>query len=328
MAGLEKALYDATKSSDWTLAEELLKKGARVDYDVGGGSTFFNAVQGGTPPSIFEHFLTAPGIERVVNGTGSSWQPIADAFVIGRPDLAMSIMDHSCWSPCTSIPWQLESFVIRESLQFRKHPDSIDCDYAELLSTVETFFTRCEFEQSYNEWFKVLLAQTQTLAELIPGQVFYGQFKDFMTRVIAECDEDVSDEALERNIEEAFNEKCIHENGTPYFAKKDLLDIIKEFIGGDDELCPDKAINILEACFSRVLQINEVDGQLVCSNLNGDVLFSKCLDTLQNKKVAEVLSLLRDGCSTDGGKLHFVLAGQPLEKVDQETVFVDLFGQQ
>jgi len=325
-------LFNATRSADWTRAEELLKNGTSVDYDIGGaGSTFFNAVRMNAPMHVFELFLAAPGIGRVLNGTVSSWLPLATAFVHGNTDMIMPIMDHPNWKPTETIPWQLESFVVRDSVKFSKHPDTkSDCDYTKLLGMVETLFTRSCFGQSYAEWYAAIVAWHRALFDLIPEHVSYEQFKELVTRIQSKClDAENKGTGAEDFswIDAAFEEKATNANGMPCWTKEDVLEMLKEFIGGDEELDPDDAKQIVEACFSRIVQVNETEGQLLGTSLDGAVLVARSLESLKDKKVGEVLSVLRDGCRLSGGKVHYVLAGgQLLENVDQDMLFVDLPG--
>ena len=243
LSNLAASLNAATKAGDWGTARTLLEAGAPSSFHDGSGSTIFQAVSKQCPSDLFEIYLSSPGVEEVLNGTSMSWAPLSTALVAGNTTLARMILDHDAFVPLADIPWQLENFVIRESVMFAGDPSISASDYAEILEVVQLLFERCpEFGESFDEFRAKLRGDMEQLVNSVPASgLTLPQFMQLVSRCVGEMDGSLVDEALEDCLAMFTNmfaqSSVVGINGDQVWTQGSVLKLLREdFIGGDGEL--------------------------------------------------------------------------------------------
>ena len=240
-------LYAATRAKDWARAEELLRGGASVNHYEGAGSTLYNAIDREASIELLRLYLAATGIENVINGTPDSWPPLGLALTSMDAELARMLLEHDA---CVvhHIPWQLASFVIKESPEYSPHPKAKpDADYDAVLDVVRQLFAKSDkIEQSFDDWLADLTSRGARLADVVPPTVSFSQFEAIMPKLLQEaemCDEPPTPEQLR----EMFDDSALEVDGQMVWEHDKMVAFLREeIIGGDGEVELDVALAVLQ----------------------------------------------------------------------------------
>lgn len=136
-------LYEWARKFDpiYGLTEEILRDLDPIQQRPGRGSLLFRAIEMRNV-ELTKCFLLHPNAKKVINGTSDSWPPFALSMTMGHCEIARVLMSHSDFDFST-VPWQFETYVIREAVRYDGHPDlDQDMQYEKILAVVKEFFDR------------------------------------------------------------------------------------------------------------------------------------------------------------------------------------------